>query len=90
MKVLHLLSTNSYAGAENVACQIIEMINGGNIECVYCSLDGRIRETLNNKNIKFLPIKKVKEKELEETVLAEKIDLIHSHDFRATYVAHKV
>ena len=58
MKVLHLLSSNKYSGAENVVCQIIKMF-GNDAEMVYCSPDGDIRKTLNDKNIKFIPLKEL-------------------------------
>ena len=49
MKVLHLLSTNKFSGAENVVCQIINLFqNESNYKMFYCSPDGEIKETLKN------------------------------------------
>ena len=54
MKILHLLQSNRFSGAENVVCQIIRMFeNEPNIEMVYCSRDGQIREALNERNINY-------------------------------------
>ena len=41
IKVLHILSSKTYNGAENVVCQINSMLQGteDNIELIYCSLD---------------------------------------------------
>ena len=47
MRVLHVLHSNQYSGAENVVCQIIEMFkNDENIEMAYCSRDGQIGKVL--------------------------------------------
>ena len=50
MKVLHLLASNKYSGAENVVCQIIKMFSH-DVEMAYCSLNGPIEQTLKDKNI---------------------------------------
>lgn len=44
MKVLHVLNTNSYSGAENVAITIINHMS--NVESIYLSLNGPISEIL--------------------------------------------
>jgi len=86
MKVLHLLASNVYSGAENVVCQIIDMFNG-EVEMVYCSPEGKIRQTLEEKNITFIPIDKLNKKELKRVVNEFKPDIIHAHDIRASIVA---
>ena len=54
MKIMHLLATNSFSGAENVVCQIIDMYkNDKNLDMVYCSPNGKIKNKLVEKNIKF-------------------------------------
>ena len=53
MKVLHLLASNKYSGAENVVCQIISMFKD-EVEMVYCSPNGEIENTLRDKKIKFI------------------------------------
>ena len=51
---MHLLATNSFSGAENVVCQIIDMYkNDKNLDMVYCSPNGKIKNKLVEKNIKF-------------------------------------
>ncbi len=60
MKILHLLSTNSFSGAENVVCQIINMFDSDkDIMMAYCSPDGKIKEKLQEKKIDFLPLNKL-------------------------------
>ena len=88
MKVLCILNTNQYSGAENVVCQIIlAMQNESNIEVAYCSRDGQIREALAERNIKFIPIKDVTVKEIKSVILEYKPDVIHAHDMYASFVS---
>ena len=53
MKVMHLLQSNRFSGAENVVCQIISMCKDENIEFVYCSQNGQIKEALDERKIKY-------------------------------------
>lgn len=85
MKVLHVLASNKYSGAENVVCQIIKMFDG-EIEMVYCSPDGQIREALSERNISFLPIKKLNKKELKKVIKQYQPDIIHAHDMHASFI----
>ena len=55
MKILHILSSNKYSGAENVACQIIALFREED-DVAYCSPDGQIADALKERNIKFIPL----------------------------------
>ena len=57
-KVLHLLVTNKYSGAENVACSIIENASD-KYDMYYCSPKGDIEEILKSRNIKYIPLKRL-------------------------------
>ena len=81
MKVLHVLASNKYSGAENVVCQIINMFPEE--EMAYCSPNGDIANTLKDKNIKFLPLEKFSLKELKRVVKEFKPDIVHAHDLKA-------
>lgn len=88
MKILHLLSSNRFSGAENVVFQIIGMFkNDAGIEMVYCSRDGQIREAANEYGISFAPIKQLCVSEVKRVIAEEKPDIIHAHDMRASFVA---
>ena len=88
MKVLHLLQSNRFSGAENVVCQIIGMMkNEPDIEMVYCSSDGQIREALAERNIRFIPLKRFSIVEIIQVLKNEKPDIIHAHDMRASFYA---
>ena len=57
--VLHVLSSRTYNGAENVVCQINRMLRkaDSSFEIIYCSLDGPVRAHIEENNIKFIPVK---------------------------------
>lgn len=88
MKVLHLLQSPHFSGAENVVCQIIGMFgNDANYEMAYCSQNGPIKEALAERNIPFYPMTKLKTSEVRRVIEAYKPDVIHAHDMRASFVA---
>ncbi|MDD6994913.1 MAG: glycosyltransferase [Candidatus Borkfalkiaceae bacterium] len=88
MKILHVLNSDRFSGAENVVCQIIEMFKSDtNIEMVYCSPDGSIRDMLKEREIVFAPVSKMTKKELKRVIIEQKPDIIHAHDMRASFVA---
>ncbi len=86
MKILHLLQSNRFSGAENVVCQIISMLRD-HIDFVYCSQDGQIREALKEQNILFHPVKKWSVAEIRKVIQDEQPDLIHAHDMNASFMA---
>lgn len=91
MKILHVLASDKFSGAENVACQIIGMFKEDEgIEMAYCSPDGAIRKAVTERGISFYGLKKLNTKELERVVQDYKPDLIHAHDMRASFVVSLV
>lgn len=89
MKILHLLASNKFSGAENVVCQIIKMFDG-EIEMVYCSPKGEIENILKSKRIEFLPLEKLSIKEIKRVVKEYKPDIVHAHDLKATILASRL
>ena len=91
MKILHLLQSDRFSGAENVVCQIINMFRDDkNIEMVYCSRDGQIRKALEERCITFVPIKDLTVKEVKRVLREQNPDIIHAHDRLASYIASKI
>ena len=86
MKIIHLLNTGKFSGAENVACQIIDLMKP-DLECVYCSLDGNIRNVLEKRNIMFESISNMCVREIKRVVNKVRPDVIHAHDMRASFYA---
>ena len=89
MKIIHFLNTNKYSGAENVAISIINQMKNDN-EIIYVSLDGPIREYLEENNITFEPIKKIGISELRRVIKKYNPDIIHAHDFTASIISSLV
>lgn len=88
MKVLHLLQSGHFSGAENVVCQIIGMMKDEpDMEMVYCSSDGQIREALDERDIRFAPLSNFSINEIKQVIEKEKPDIIHAHDMRASLYA---
>ena len=85
-KVIHLLASNKFSGAENVVCQIVKMCEDA-CEMFYCSPKGPIEISLKDKGIKYIPINKLSKKELKKIYDEYKPDIIHAHDVRASIVA---
>ena len=87
MKVLHILQSSHFSGAENVVCQIITMMKDvPGFEAVYCSCDGTIRKALDERLIKFVPVNKLSVKEIRRVIREEKPDIIHAHDRTASLI----
>ena len=85
MKVMHVLNSRIYSGAEKVVCQIIKSFRG-DVEMVYCSPDSDIvRQMLSEQDVTFLPMEKMSTAELKRVIAQEKPDLIHAHDMRASF-----
>lgn len=88
MKIVHLLQSSQFSGAENVVCQIIGLMkNEPDMEMFYCSRDGQIREALEERNISFIPIKDITVDEIKRVIKSYRPDIIHAHDMRASYIA---
>lgn len=86
MKVLHLLASNSFSGAENVVCTIIKSFEN-EIDMIYCSPLGTIKSTLEKKQIKYKEIRKLNYNEVRKIVKEYKPDIIHAHDYNASIIA---
>ena len=86
MKILHLLKSDKFSGAENVVCQIISMFDlNKDVEFVYCSRDGLIKEALLERNIRFNLMKSFSISEIKRVIKEEKPDIIHAHDMAASF-----
>lgn len=88
MKILHVLSTGGYSGAENVVITLINSMKDIN-ECAYTSPDGDIATILSENGIKYYPMKTslISVIELKKIIKEYKPDIIHAHDFLASAVA---
>ena len=88
MKVMHVLNSRIYSGAEKVVCQIIRDFAQTDIQMVYCSPESDIvRSMLQEQDVTYLSIPELTPKNLKQVIEAQKPDLIHAHDMRASFVS---
>ena len=87
-RVLHVLASNKFSGAENVACTIIRNMSD-DFEMAYCSPKGPIRKTLDEMGIRYYGIEGLNYRNLKEVVKGFNPDIIHAHDFRASIFANR-
>lgn len=85
MKILHVLGSNSFSGAENVACQIINMTRDF-AESVYVSKNGLIKDALESREIRHIMLDKLSILKLKQVLKAEKPDVVHAHDMKASFI----
>lgn len=86
MKIVHILKSNKYSGAENVAITIINKMKDRN-DIVYVCPEGEIREYLKKYNINYEPVKKISVKEIKRIIKKYKPDIVHAHDFSASVIS---
>lgn len=85
IRVLHLLSSNQFSGAENVVCQIMEMFEQDKrFEMLYVSPYGEIDKELKERNIPHKCIKKLSILEVYKIIEQWQPTIIHAHDRKAT------
>ena len=82
IKVMHVLNTGKYSGAENVAITIINSLKGY-IDATYVSPEGPIKDFLDENDITYYPVKKITITEVKKAIQQIQPDLIHAHDFTA-------
>ena len=87
INIIHLLSSNTFSGAENVVCQIIKMFDSEKIRMIYCSPDGEIRKKLKNEKIEYIGIKKISYKNVKKIIKKYNPNIIHAHDIKASIIA---
>jgi len=88
MKVLHLICTDIFSGAENVACQIINGFkNDKNFVMVYCSPSGTNETSLAEREIKHLKLDKFNYTSVKKAIKEFKPDIVHAHDIKASVMA---
>lgn len=86
MRILHLLSTTKFSGAENLVVQLIDQnkTNNPEIEMVYCSAEGEINKKLKEMNINHLTLKKNNYFYLYKAIKKFSPDILHAHDVKAS------
>jgi len=84
-RVLHILASNSFSGAENVACTIIKELES-DFNMIYSALPGAIEEALIERGIDYELMNKLSRKNVKNIIKKYKPDIIHAHDFKASLI----
>ena len=88
VRVLHVLNSNSFSGAENVVISIIQSTKG-NIKSAYTSPYGPIKKRLDDLGILYIPMdsSRVTAVNLRKAIKAFNPDIVHAHDFTAGVIS---
>lgn len=86
IRILHVLNTGSFSGAENVVITICDNLSD-KYECVYVALNGDINKILEKHNISYCQIEKLSVMNLRKIIKKYNPDIIHAHDFTASLIA---
>lgn len=84
-RVMHVLKTNSFSGAENVVISIITHMDD-KYEFYYVSRQGPIEKMLKKNNINFVPINNLSITEIRKVIKKINPDFVHAHDFTASII----
>ena len=87
-KILLLLKTNSFSGAENVAVSICKGFSDDKeYECIYCAVKGPIEDNLKAANISYYLMDNFDKSNLKKAIKEIHPDLIHANDFTCSIYA---
>lgn len=88
IKIMHLLQSDRFSGAENVVCQIIDLFDDDSeISMVYVSPNGPIADSLKDRNIPFLSLNKLNYSNVRKAIIKINPNIIHAHDVSAGVMA---
>lgn len=82
-KIIHVLSSNKFSGAENVAIFIIKSLKD-QYKLFYSSKNGSIKEKLLEEDIDSYLIDNFRIREIKRILYKVKPNIVHAHDFKAT------
>lgn len=89
-RVLHVLASRRFYGAEHVVGDIIELFKTQDeVEMAYASPNGPVAEALVARNIPFYPMRKLSVPELARVIQIFRPTVLHTHDVRAAIIASR-
>ena len=89
LRIMHVLKSSVYSGAENVVITIIRSLSE-QFDFIYVATDGPIREVLERENIPFQLLPVFDRKNLYGAIAARHPDIVHAHDFSATVLCASI
>lgn len=88
-KVMHVLASNNFSGAENVACTIIKEFND-EYDMLYVATKGNVEDILIERGIDYMLIDKLSFINVKRALKEFRPDIIHAHDFRASLIVSRL
>lgn len=85
-KVLHILKSSEYSGAEKVAITIIKAMSY-DYDMVYLATEGSIKVKLEEENIEYVLLKEYSRKNIKQVVEQIQPDIVHAHDYTASVIS---
>lgn len=86
MKVIQVLNTWEYFGAENVAIGICDGLRERGVDVAYASRIGSVEDVVRQHGIRYIGLKDVSVKEVRKMIRREGADVVHAHDMFASVV----
>lgn len=86
MKILFLLKSHEYSGAESVVLSLMRLLPA-EFDTYYASPDGLIKDVVRKKGQKFIPLTKASLKSVSEVIKQVHPDIIHASDFSMSVLA---
>lgn len=85
--IIHFLVSDKFSGAENIASMIVDNLRDS-FDIYYCSPNNGVKQTLINRGFKgkFIEIEKADLKSCRKIIKDYKPDILHAHDFKATFL----
>ena len=88
MKVIHILQSSHFSGAENVVCQIIKLFeNNSDYEMLYVSRGGTVEPVLEQMGIPYYKLERFNVQSVRKAIKELKPDIVHAHDISASTIA---
>ena len=89
IRVLHVLKSSIYSGAENVVITIMKQLKD-DYELAYTSTDGEIRSVLEQEKINYFLLERFSEVGIRKIIKKFNPDIVHAHDFTATVICANI
>lgn len=83
IRVMHVLKSSIYSGAENVVFTIMQGLKD-EVDFLYVATEGIIRNKLEQEQLNFRLVPVFNRTELSKVIKLYQPDIIHAHDFSAT------
>lgn len=84
-KVLFIVNSNVFSGAESVNFSIIEALKD-KYDFYWVSRLGPINDFLNESNIKWIEVEKINKKEIKRVIKEYNPDILHATDYKASVI----